>query len=691
MKKRFLLPLLLLFLPATIISVAYAGFVYSNKVDTDTQTNKGKIDDVKPNFKLDENNYTIYFFPSAQAARINFESPYDLPSIQQKILNESPYRDKDRKDKDPTSNNGAAWGFWSDKTGNGNEVYFPKVINTVGGPSIFLEQFESIGEPLTVGYDKKKSWGSYDNKYHVTFSGWTAVKSSALNGYASQGEYDYISAFDDLTKIDGVSSDGTNSGDKVIFVYPIFTSGKNYDNPENAVQLTGNGSRYLSRVPGDQNKTYYYYNNLLIDKKTSWSLSFAGLNGFGGWFGDWGNYRKTFYDKNSPETSIIKENGIYNIYVYLQKTGWSFSTSDANSSDFNTKINSSIIPLIYEDAFDKPDNYYVKLGTTGYFWMFIKVEKVYEFRLAGTEGRGFAFDTAGQLYVSHFSSSDYSGPQLGSELWKMYYLDNVFLEKGKNNLFTEYTNSSGGKYKIRNTVFSFLPSDENLATINGIQQMTPEELNYVNENEPDLNVKGNYKGISDTSFKKIDNSQNEYIKNHVNLPNYVPDKDYADYFFASEFKYSGYCKVLIKVDFGTSGDNKGKPISIHVAVAPYLSNKHKIYVYPEFYKNGEPFDFSYYIDNETKLIDPENNAKLMKRQITSFEVLASNDYQLDGNQDISVVGTAGTMKLSKYLSDYEILDHLTNARIIISGSKPKSYRRHMACWQKGLFSQYNKE
>ena len=87
MKKRFLLPLLLLFLPATIISVAYAGFVYSNKVDTDTQTNKGKIDDVKPNFKLDENNYTIYFFPSAQAARINFESPYDLPSIQQKILN----------------------------------------------------------------------------------------------------------------------------------------------------------------------------------------------------------------------------------------------------------------------------------------------------------------------------------------------------------------------------------------------------------------------------------------------------------------------------------------------------------------------------------------------------------------------------------------------------------------------------
>ena len=56
MKKRFLLPLLLLFLPATIISAAYAGFVYSNKVDTKTDSNSGKIDDVKPNYKLEENN-----------------------------------------------------------------------------------------------------------------------------------------------------------------------------------------------------------------------------------------------------------------------------------------------------------------------------------------------------------------------------------------------------------------------------------------------------------------------------------------------------------------------------------------------------------------------------------------------------------------------------------------------------------
>ena len=76
MKKRFLLPLLLLFLPATIISAAYAGFVYSNKVDTKTDSNSGKIDDVKPNFKLDENNYTIYFFPSMQAVDLNFNNDF---------------------------------------------------------------------------------------------------------------------------------------------------------------------------------------------------------------------------------------------------------------------------------------------------------------------------------------------------------------------------------------------------------------------------------------------------------------------------------------------------------------------------------------------------------------------------------------------------------------------------------------
>lgn len=690
MKKRFLLSLLLFFLPATIIGAAYAGFVYSNKVDTKTDSNSGKIDDVKPNFKLDENNYTIYFFPSMQAVDLNFNNDFSEANIKSKI---------DGADK-------SEWGYWTSNN------YYPKKIETHGGPSISIEQFESLGEPSTTEKDKKN--------FVLDFSGWTADKKAAKDGYASQGDYKYISAFDELTNIDKMSEDGTQLNDKIIFVYPIFTTGKDYSNKNKSndvVQLaasmrdpnkpdeTTTKPRYLSRVEGDENATYFYYKNLVIDENDprTWSLSFSGYRGINTftrrptWHTNWGNYKKNYIYKSQSSNSIINEPGIYNLYAYLVKDD--FDKTTAEKSDFNAKINSSNMPLIHEDGLNNYSEVETIvtgtvneiLGRNYHFWLFVKIEKVYEFRLAGTEGRGFAFDTAGQLYVSHFSSSDYSGPQLGSELWKMYYLDNVFLEKGKNNLFTEYTNSSGGKYKIRNTVFSFLPSDENLATINGIQQMTPEELNYVNENEPDLNVKGNYKGISDTSFKKIDNSQNEYIKNHVNLPNYVPDKDYADYFFASEFKYSGYCKVLIKVDFGTSGDNKGKPISIHVAVAPYLSNKHKIYVYPEFYKNGEPFDFSYYIDNETKLIDPENNAKLMKHQITSFEVLASNDYQLDGNQDISVVGTAGTMKLSKYLSDYEILDHLTNARIIISGSKPKSYRRHMACWQKGLFSQYNKE
>lgn len=385
---------------------------------------------------------------------------------------------------------------------------------------------------------------------------------------------------------------------------------------------------------------------------------------------------------NSPETSIIKENGIYNVYVYLQK-GWSFSSSDAETSDFTMKINSSMMPLIHEDTFDKPDDYYVKLGTGGYFWMFVKVEKVYEFKLAGTEGRGFTFDTAGQLYVSHFSSS--SDATLGG-LWKMYYLDNVFMEKGKNNLFTEYTNSNGNKYKIRNTVFSFLPSDENLATINGIQPMNPAELNYVNANEPDENARGNYKGVSTSSestYKKIKKEDvppesadySEYIKNPENLPNYAPGKDYANYFFASEFKYSCFCKILIKVDFDTTGDNKGKPTSIRVAIAPYHTNAHKVYVYPD------ETNLVLFRDPETKLIEPENNSTLKAIELTSFEMKASDDYKLKDQQITlrdNTTGISTTMLLSEYLNQYDVIDHLTNKKIEIG----KSYKRHMACWQK---------
>lgn len=695
MRKRFLLPLLLFFLPATIIGAAYAGFVYSNKVDTKTDSNSGKIDDVKPNFKLDENNYTIYFFPSAQAARINFESPYDLPSIKQKILNETPYKD-DKKNKDPTNNNGAAWGFWPDKTGN--EGYFPKVINTIGGPSISLEQFESIGEPSTNGYDKKTNlFGSYTNEFNVAFSGWTAVRSSSISGYASQGEYSYISAFDDLTKLDSESNDGTKTGDKVLFVYPIFTSGKDYDNPNNAVQLAETSNpdsttvRYLSRKDNSLDSTHFYYNNLIIENNDIWSLSFAGKSNLSGWYGEWGKYRNDanyfIYKKDTLKSAIISP-GIYNIHVYLQRnSSGTFDENIAKSSTFNTEVSSKLMPLIYEDDFSNPNLFYVRMYEIGtfvrYFWMFVKVEKVYEFKLAGTEGRGFTFDTAGQLYVSRFSSG--SDATLGG-LWKMYYLDNVFMEKGKNNLFTEYTNSNGNKYKIRNTVFSFLPSDENLATINGIQPMNPAELNYVNANEPDENVRGNYKGVSTSSestYKKIKKEDvppesadySEYIKNPENLPNYAPGKDYANYFFASEFKYSCFCKILIKVDFDTIGDNKGKPTSIRVAIAPYHTNAHKVYVYPD------ETNLVLFRDPETKLIDPENNSTLKAIELTSFEMQASDDYKLKDQQITlrnNTTGNSTSMLLSEYLNKYDVIDHLTNKKIEIG----KSYKRHMACWQK---------
>lgn len=712
MKKRFLLPLLLFFLPATIISAAYAGFVYSNKVDTKTDSNSGKIDDVKPNFKLDENNYTIYFFPSMQAAQISFSST-DESLIANEINNSDIHENDQWKGIWPNKKVvKPAWGYWQNATdnviiggsnANNKKKYYPKKIETHGGPSISLKQFNSIGEPSTNGQD--------DRKFPLYFSGWTAIKETAKDKYRGQGEYDYISAFDDLTKIDNDIRDGTKAGDKVIFVYPIFTSGKDYDKPKNAVSLSAsqpdpNDStkvitkpRYLSRVDGAENTTYFYYKNLVINENEpwSWALQFAGLRSDSNWYSNWpyyrnGNKQKPWEDpsyyiyKNGVSNSLIKEPGIYNVYAYLQRGEENFNSNKANESKFSTDINSNLIPLIYEDDclnFSNNDGFEVSLTeyVTSYkFWLFVKIEKVYEFRLAGTEGRGFTFDTAGQLYVSRFSSAKYTDPKLG-KLWKMYYLDNVFMEKGKNNLFTEYTNSAGGTYKVRNTVFSFLPSDENLTTINGIEPMKQAELDYVNTNEPDENVKGNYKGVSsetESTFKKIKKEgippespyYSEYIKHPENLPNYAPGKDYADYFFTSEFKYSGFCKVLIKVDFGTSGDHKGKPTSIRVAVAPYLTNVHKVYVYPD------GTDLVSFIDSDTKLIDPENNTTLKAVELTSFEMKASDDYVLN-DQEITLKDGSKKM-LSAYLTDYDVIDHLTNKAIKIG----KSYKRHMACWQR---------
>ena len=644
MKKRFLLPLLLFFLPATIIGAAYAGFVYSNKVDTKTDSNSGKIDDVKPNFKLDENNCTIYFFPSMQTVDLNFNNDFSESNIRSKI----------------DGANKAEWGYWGSKD---NKNFYPKKIETHGGPSISVEQFKTIDEPVTE--QKDDNWPT---AYTLLFSGWTADKDASKSGYKSQGDYKYLSAFDDLTKIDSESQDGTKSNDKVVFVYPIFTTGKDYNGTKkNQVLLEGEKSRYLSRVDGDENKTYFYYNNLVINQSSQWQIKFAGL-AITGWYEGWHYYRDSssyyLYNSGSATNSIIKEPGIYNVYVYLQR-GTSYHSSYANT--FNNEINNEKIPLVYEDDTSDEDGFGITKWNWRYtFWMFVKVEKVYEFRLAGTEGRGFTFDTAGQLYVSHFSSSN--DASLGG-LWKMYYLDNVFMEKGKNNLFTEYKNSAGEKYKVRNTVFSFLPSDENLSTISGISPMTDSELQYVNDNEPDSNV-GEYLGISTSSFRDIKDNPGDYIKEPENLPNYVPGNDYANYFFASEFKYSGFCKVLIKVDFATSGDYKGKPTSIRVAVASYLTNVHKVYVYPD------ETDLVSFIDPDTKLIDPENNTTLKAIELTSLETKANDDYVLN-DQEITLKD-GSKMMLSAYLTQYDVVDHLTNKKIEIG----KSYKRHMACWQR---------
>lgn len=485
-----------------------------------------------------------------------------------------------------------------------------------------------------------------------------------------------------MTKIDVNTDDGTISNDKVIFIYPIFTTGKdnnNDDKANNVVRISDSlNGRYFSRVDGEENKTYFYYNNLVINGLSSWSLSFAGRDNIGGWYSTWGDNRDDssykLYNKDDKTKSVIKENGVYNVYVYLQRGSiynHNFDNGAASNSEFAKKITSSLIPLSYdEDSFAEEQRYKVwqRTGVTvgRYFWMFVKVERVYEFRLAGTEGRGFTFDTAGQLYVSHFSSSN--DASLGG-LWKMYYLDNVFMEKGKNNLFTEYTNSTGGKYKAKNTVFSFLPSDENLSTISGILPMNSAELQYVNDNEPDSNV-GEYLGISTSSFRDIKDNPRDYIKEPENLPNYVPGNDYANYFFASEFKYSGFCKVLIKVDFATSGDYKGKPTFIRVAVAPYLTNVHKVYVYPD------ETDLVSFIDPDTKLIDPENNTTLKATELTSFEMKANDDYVLN-DQEITLKD-GSKMMLSAYLTQYDVVDHLTNKKIEIG----KSYKRHMACWQR---------
>ena len=236
-------------------------------------------------------------------------------------------------------------------------------------PSLLYE-IENTYQPATATRDQ--------GQWPMTFNGWSYSQNVAANhGYGWQGDfklYDFgmdLEAYD-MMKPDGTIAteaergqpaiDGTLIGDHKVYLYAVYTSGKDYaqyiastEGGYGDISDSDYGSRFdslrITKKDGGKEVTskymafkstqdgykptngnirtdygYYYYNGLTImpdESNTYFDLAF-GLANSKGWDGTWGegeNY-------NTSQSQLINLQGNYNVYVYLMKNN--FDVNEGN-------------------------------------------------------------------------------------------------------------------------------------------------------------------------------------------------------------------------------------------------------------------------------------------------------------------------------------------------------------------------
>lgn len=485
MKKRRLIVTLFTFLVAIVVTVS-TGFsiFYLNSAQTTDQA-PIKVDDIEENYALsdslnNEDYYDVYFFVDETYAQQNLSvdgminrapsnnfgwidskenvTYYDKQNItyyksgEYKNNEKPPYKE---------FNSDAAIG-WAKLT-----VY----------RSISVEQFNSLGTPVTNRVDK--------NGWVLMFSGWTANKSAASNCISHrQGNFDYVDAFSSLQVIDSQTTDGSEANDHVVFLYPVWTTGKDYSQTEQTqqqvvVRLFGNNNELYFSQDGSYNDAHYTYKNLTLenDELNDYRLQVSVM----GWQQDrlhssaystsW-SWKESWYG-NEKTGPLFNSPGTYNIHAFVFNQV--FENSDVqhqSSNDYFNYISNNEL----RNCFDSVDGVIVNTLTIQYtgddmpdmnwgaakeglstFVCYVLIERVYEFKVLGGPFSTFYYEDKstrhffdGQIFEDNFN------PSIGSDEYSVTYgLNNVFIDTAHE--FTDtHVSSEGTKVTgvFRSNVFT---------------------------------------------------------------------------------------------------------------------------------------------------------------------------------------------------------------------------------------------
>lgn len=464
MKKRRLIVTLFTFLVAIVVTVS-TGFsiFYLNSAQTTDQA-PIKVDDIEENYALsdslnNEDYYDVYFFVDETYAQQNLSVDG--------MINRAP------DTRYHWSNLNSNVTYYQDN-GDGTSYGWAKL--TVYR-SISVEQFDSIGTPNTSVTDTRD--------YTLMFSGWTANKSAASNCISHrQGNFDYVDAFSSLQVIDSQTTDGSEANDHVVFLYPIWTTGKDYSQTDRTqhqvvVRLFGNGSELYFAQEGSYNDAHYTYRNLTFenDELNDYRLQVSVM----GWRQDyWGtsaystSWNGSWYGNEQIGASLFNSPGTYNIHAFVFNQVFESRDVQHQSSNeyFNYIKNNEL-----RNCFDSVDGVIVNTLTIQYtgddmpdinlgvvaqtglstFVCYVLIERVYEFKVLGGPFSTFYYEDKstrhffdGQIFEDNFN------PSIGSDEYSVTYgLNNVFIDTAHE--FTDtHVSSEGTKVTgvFRSNVFT---------------------------------------------------------------------------------------------------------------------------------------------------------------------------------------------------------------------------------------------
>lgn len=493
------------------VGSAFSAYIFSERTNLHTDKANGLMDDIDINYDLDANAYTVYFFPSSKWA--NYISDYmDKNSMtlaqtiekgfsvdQYKSYIQSIVNEDDKKNSTISNPTGddliKIFGYFPDDEDPFN--YKVRYADTC----ISTDTFDQMPVPETYGRDKEL--------YFIRFSGWTANFENAIEfGYNSQGTYDYISSYDELSSVVNKQS-VYDKKSKTLLVFPVLTAGKEYNDKkpyncysEHAVRIHNrvakrvNNDMYFDRElyfsqEGNGNSAYYFYNNLRVKENEMLYLDFA----FGGdWFNfknvgemgslgsinnsqntktdeTWGGDSQTYTlnplfnttgkGKSNLGDCAVNQPGVYNIYAYICESG-NENTVPAAFKNKNL-TNSSLV--WYEDTEDKSHSTTVVYKEHWYsprliYNIYVKIEKILEFGLSGGRTKSLQYVDALQMNSSSLIKPDDNQTTTNTSS-RYYILNNVFLEgKDIDETITFNNKLDGNFYSYPSSMSTILTNDD---------------------------------------------------------------------------------------------------------------------------------------------------------------------------------------------------------------------------------------